>query len=108
MFLSVFFHDATYESGNTQNMTIACDREFGLGDKFEGDSFAKIKEALSEVDDYESFENDEHDLYLFEVKLVYVGADQLARVLNKLYEIVGTELEIDPVLHEDFKIRGDL
>lgn len=108
MFLSVFFHDATYESGNTQNMTIACDREFGLGDKFEGDSFAKIKEALSEVDDYELFENDEHDLYLFEVKLVYVGADQLARVLNKLYKIVGTELEIDPVLHEDFKIRGDL
>ena len=105
MFLKVFFHNAKYEGGNTQNMTVACDREFGLGDRFEGDTFAKIKEALSEVEEYESFENDEHDLYLFECSLAFVGADQLVRVFNKLYELVGTELDIDQVLHEDFEIK---
>ena len=107
MFLKVFFHDSVYEGGKTQNMTIACDREFGLGDKFDGNTFTKIKEALSEIEDYESFENDKHDLYLFEVKLAYVGADQRVRVFNKLYEIAGTELEIDPVFHEDFEINVD-
>lgn len=107
MFLRIFFHDANYEGVKTQNMTVACDREFGLGDKFEGNTFAKIKDALSEIEDYESFENDEHDLYLFEVKLAYVGADQLSRVFNEFYEIAGTELEIDPVLHEDFEINVD-
>jgi len=105
MFLKIFFHDANYEGVKTKNMTVACDREFGLGDKFEGDTFAKIKDALSEIEDYESFENDEHDLYLFEVKLAYAGADQLVRVFNKLHELVGTELDIDQVLHEDFEIK---
>lgn len=103
MFLKVFFHDSVYEGGKTQNMTIACDKQFGAGDKFSGDSYPKIREILSGTVDFESFENEEHDLYLFECNLAYAGADQLARTFQKMYELVGTELEIDPAIHKDWR-----